>query len=78
MRSVVALDNLPEELEQHVKRRTCQALRRKTSNEHYGGWAERGVLVGALLRHTLAKVADSSARAGIGLLKSMLEDWPDL
>lgn len=44
----IALENILQELEQRVKRRTCQVLRREISNEHHGGWVERGVLVDAI------------------------------
>lgn len=44
----VVLENILQELEQRVKRRTCQVLRREISNEHHGGWVERGVLVDAI------------------------------
>lgn len=57
-----------------VKHRICQVLRCEISNEHHGGWVERGVLVDAPLHCPLANVADSSARAGIVVLKSTLED----
>lgn len=54
------------------------ALLRKISNEHHAGWVGRNVLVDVLFLRPLAKLAGSSARAGIVVLTSILEDWPGL